>query len=306
MIINISIVCLVCLTVSCSSSPGKIALVKSPDGKGIASLVREEVRGMPSPPPEPTRIIASRSKLTVLRDGKIIYNSGFEKTGGSQGGEPIYDIYDLSWSADSSFLAYRLLNNIRVIAKNGKVSSFDIVADNALVSSFKWIDSKELLIISKGVSDPLDMHGSYVYYHGYLTESTYVKVSKVNVDTGKVEQRFMQKVKNPTFIFHSIGFENHEISPYSSRVAFSDGSNINIYDDTRDKVIAKAPIEGSVEGIWWVDKDTLIIGLGLLSGQKKFLVFDVTTGKIANKTNILIPLWGDSSYRNDDWFRKAF
>jgi len=309
---NISMICLVCIIASCSASLEKIALVKSPNGKGEAVIVRRGVEGVPSPPPEPSRTVASWSKLTVSRDGKVIYNSGFENLGGNQGSLHLAYSFDLLWTADSSLLAYRKLNTVRVIAKNGKVSSFDIVTDNALVSSFKWINSKELLIISKGVSDPLDLYGPYVYYHGYLTKSTYVKVSRVNVDTGKVEQRFKQEVKHPTFLFNSIGFVIHEISPYSSRVAFSDGVNINMYDDAKGKIIAKVPVEGSIEGIWWVDNNTVVLGLNLLGGKarRKFVVFDVAAKNITDKTNILSPLWidsisGDYSYGNDKWFHSA-
>lgn len=293
--------CLSCLVVSCTTSEYELARIPSPDGKGMALLVTKEKTGVPLPGPEPPRTKARWAKLTVSRDGKVIHGTGFEEVGVYQSG-PF--AFDLSWAPDSSLLAYRMLNTLRIIAKDGKVTSFDIVKDNALVSSFKWLSGKELLIVSKGIDEPLGMFGYPVHYHGYLAKSTYIKVSKVNLDSG-VAERFKQAVKNPTFLFHSIGFVNHEISPYSSRVAFSDGANITVYDDSNGKIVAKAPVAGSIEGIWWSDDDTVILGLGLLSAPKRqFAVFNVPDSAVKDATDKLLPLWGPS-WGNGTWFKKA-
>lgn len=286
MIRIIRIMCLACLLVSCSASQEEIAQIKSPDGRGVAIIVRKANKGLPSPPPEPTRTTDSWSQLIVSRDGKVVYNSGFERLGGDQGRPPYTWVFDLLWSTDSERLVYRKVNTVRVVSMDRRVLSFDIVTDNALVSSFKWISSNELLVVSKGVSDQLDLFGEYIQYYGMATNSTYVKVSRVNIDTRKVEQRFKQEVKRPPFVFNSIGFENDEISPYSGRVVFSDGENINVFDDASGKVIAKAPIDGSIKEIRWADNNRVVVGLGVPGArpsQRNFVVFDIKTGKIHKK-----------------------
>ena len=121
------------------------------------------------------------------------------------------------------------------------------------------------LVVVKEIDEPLDMFGYPQHYHGYSAKAKSIRIVKVNLDGG-VSERFTQSVTKPTFMFHSIGFENQEISPYSDRVAFGDGAVVCVYDDVVGKVIAKAPITGPLEGVWWETNDKLVLGLGLLSG----------------------------------------
>ncbi len=290
---------LLCLLVSCTvyepSSP-----ITSPDGKGMAVLSFKKTTDVPMPGPEPPRTKERWTRLTVWRTGAVVYDTGFEKVGVYQTG---LGTYDLLWSSDSSFLAYRMLNTFRIIAMDGKVTSFNIIKDNALISSFKWIGNKEILVVSKGVDEPLGMYGDPVHYHGYLAKATYVKVSKIHLDTGVIE-RFRLQINHPTFIFHSLGFVVDEISPYSSRVAFSDGENINVFDDESGKVIATAPVNGTIQGIWWSDNNTVILGLGLLSKPElKFAVFNISDCTVEDVTKKLLPFWDHRSYSQSNWFR---
>jgi hypothetical protein len=146
------------------------------------------------------------------------------------------------------------------------------------------------------------MYGYPVEYHGYSAESTDVKVTRVHLDSG-VSERFNTSVDHPTFMFRSVGFKNQEISPYSSRVAFSDGVSINVYDDSEQKVIARAPVTGPIEGTWWQDDHTVILGLGLLSEEEtRFAIFDVEDSTVTDATERLLPLW-DGSWSKADWFK---
>jgi hypothetical protein len=103
-------------------------------------------------------------------------------------------------------------------------------------------------------------------------------------------------------MFRSIGFLNQEMSPTTNRVAFSDGNAICVYDDAAGKVIASAPVTGSIEGTWWDTNDRLIIGIGLLSGEKHFSTFDIRTGKVEDQSSVYLPIW-DGVWNNDAWFR---
>jgi len=170
-----------------------------------------------------------------------------------------------------------------------------------LVSSFKWTGNRQLLVVAKRVAEPLDMFGYPKHYHGYLTKSQNVRVFKVDLDSG-ITERFTADVKEPTFMFRSIGFRNQEIAPATNRVAFSDGNAICVYDDSLGKVVATAPVNGSIEGTWWDTNDRLIVGIALLSGEKHFSTFDLKTGKAEDQSATYLPAW-DSVWNNEGWFR---
>ncbi len=208
---------------------------------------------------------------------------------------------DAVWAPDSAHVEYRLLTTLRLVGRDGAVYQAGIVCSNSLISSFKWISNKELLVVVKDIDEPLDMFGYPQHYHGYLASATAVRIVRVTLD-GAATQRFAQPVKEPTFMFHSIGFENQEISPYEDRVAFSDGSRLCVYDDGAAKVLMTIPTTGEIEGTWWESKDTVIIGIGLLSGRRDLLRCDLADGKAQNCTATLLPQW-DGMWRQVDWFR---
>ena len=103
-------------------------------------------------------------------------------------------------------------------------------------------------------------------------------------------------------MFRSIGFLNQEVCPTGNRVAFSSGRAICVYDDAVGKVIATAPVDGSIEGTWWDTHDKLVVGIGLLSGEKRFSTFDVKTEKVEDASSAYLPMWDGTWYR-EDWFR---
>ena len=147
-----------------------------------------------------------------------------------------------------------------------------------------------------------NMFGHPQHYHGYLAKAKSIKIVRVNLD-GEVSERFTRPVNGPTFMFQSVGFKNQEVSPYSDRVAFSDGAAVCVYDDTAGKVVAKAAITGSVEGTWWETEDKIIFGLGLLSSpDRRFASFDLADSKVQDPTAALLPLW-DGQWASVDWFR---
>ena len=252
------------------------------------------------PGPEPPKVKGQWVRLAVTVDGQTTYDSGFEDVGVYQ---PCDFAYDLAWSPDSGHVAFRAINTLRVVGKDGNLQSFDVTRDNALVSSFKWVGNRRLLVVAKQVAEPLDMFGYPKHYHGYLTKSQNVKVFTVDLDAG-VAGRFAVDVKEPTFMFRSIGFLNQEIAPATNRVAFSDGNAICVYDDASGKVVATAPVNGPIEGTWWDSSDRLIVGVGLLSGEKHFSMFDIKTGKLEDQSATYLPLW-DSQWTHEDWFRSG-
>jgi len=228
-----------------------------------------------------------------------VYDGGFENVG-------VYQAFpfavDLAWAPDSEHLAYRSITTLHVVSKLGAVQSFVVIQGNALISSFKWLDNRELLVVTKQITDPLDMFGYPQHYHGYLAKATQVRIVRVHLDSGLTE-RFTQAVQQPTFMFHSIGFQNQEISPTSSRVAYSDGHALCVYDDAVGKVIATVPMPGAIEGTWWETNDRLIVGLCMLSGgERHFVSVDLPSGHVEDQTRQLRPRW-KLLWDNADWFR---
>ncbi len=284
--------------VGCSSS-SELARVKSPDGQACIVVTTGEKHGVPMPGPEPPRTLAKWARVFVEANGKTLHDTGDQDIGVYQS---LPFAFDVAWAPDSSHVAYRMITTLRVVSLDGTVLEPAIPSTNSLISSFQWISDKELLVVVKEIDEPLDMYGYPQHYHGYLAQARNVKIFKVVV-SGRVSERFTQAVSGPTFIFHSIGFENQEISPYSPRVAFSDGAAICVYDDAAGKVVAKAPLTGSLEGVWWEASDKLILGLDLLSSSDlRFASFDATDGKTQDCTASLLPLW-NRQYDSVDWFK---
>ncbi len=252
---------------------------------------------MPLPGPEPSKTLAKWARFSVEVKGKKVYDSGDQDVGVYQS---LPFALDVAWAPDSAHVAYRLLTTLRIVGRDGAVREAGIVCTNSLISSFKWISNKELLVVVKEIDEPLDMFGYPQHYHGYLAKAKDIKIVRVELD-GAVAHRFGQPVKEPTFMFHSIGFENQEISPYASRVVFSNGSGLCVYDDGVAKVIATVPMTGEIEGTWWESKDTVIVGIGLLSGRREFRRYALTDGSVQNCTAALLSQW-DGMWRQVNWF----
>jgi hypothetical protein len=279
--------------------------VKSPDGRAIARVVVKEQTEPRIIGPKPSAIKAKKVRLIISFDGKKTYDSGLKDVSIEQS---LPFAVDLAWSPDSNSIAYRLVTTFQITNKEGKSRSIDVIHDNSLISSFKWTSNKELLIVTKKIDEePLDTYGLPLY-DGYIVNAENIRIVKLNVDSGLTE-RFSQDIKTRPFIFHSIRFLNQEISPYSNRVVFSHGNMICVYDDSAGKIIKAVPIEGSVEGTWWDTNDKIIVGIGLLSNpERHFMIFDVLSGSIENKTSQFLEKWkgqlGSDPWSNPDWFRE--
>jgi len=281
------------------SSASELARVRSPDGEACIIVATKEKRGMPLPGPEPPKTLAKWARFSVEAKGKEVHDTGDQNVGIYQS---LPFALDVAWAPDSAHVAYRLLTTLRIVGRDGAVHEVGIVCTNSLISSFKWISNEELLVVVKEIDEPLDMFGYPQHYHGYLAKAKSIKIVRVGLD-GRVSERFTQRVNEPTFMFHSIGFQNQEISPYSDRVAFSDGAAVCVYDDTAGKLVAKAAITASVEGPWWKSSDKIVLGLGLLSSSdRRFASFDVADSSVRDITATLLPLWG-GQWLSADWFR---
>lgn len=281
------------------TSRTELARLPSPDGQAVATLTTLEQRGMWQAGPEPPKVKERGVRLTLAYHGRQVYDGGFENVG-------VYQAFpfavDLVWAPGSERLAYRSITTLHIVSKLGAVQSFAVIRGNELISSFKWLDDRELLVVTKRITDPLDMFGYPQHYHGYLAKATQVRIVRVRLSAGLTE-RFTQPVQQPTFMFHSIGFQNQEISPTSNRVAYSDGHALCVYDDAVGKVIATVPIPGAIEGTWWETNDRLIVGLGLLSGgERRFVSVDLPSGRVEDQTLQLLPRW-TLLWNNADWFR---
>jgi hypothetical protein len=280
-------------------SASELARVRSPDGEACIIVATREKGGVPLPGPEPPKTLAKWARISVEVRGKKVHDTGDQDVGVYQS---LPFAVDVAWAPDSAHVAYRLITTLRIVGRDGAVHEAGIVCTNSLISSFKWVSNEELLVVVKEIDEPLDMFGYPQHYHGYLAKAKSIKIVRVGMD-GRVSERFTQPVNDPTFMFHSIGFQNQEISPYSDRVAFSDGAAVCVYDDTTGKLVAKAAITASLEGTWWEKRDRIMLGLGLLSSSdRRFASFDVADSNVRDITAALLPLW-DGQWVSADWFR---
>ena len=189
------------------------------------------------------------------------------------------------------------------------------------------------------------MHGKPYRYEGYLDHAEDIRITRWDLRTGKTErytQTLGQVVKDagrhaqaakrptltdtPTFLFHAITFRMDEISPQADRVAFSDGDNLCVYDDTAGKVVTQVKIPQKpapqpiprpmlrrqyrrdprpgfrgdgletreLAGVWWQTNDTLLIGVGLLGSppaRYAFYSYDIPSKTLSDKSDVLLPLW---------------
>ena len=120
------------------NSETEFARITSPDGHAVATITRKEKTGMWRLGPEPPKVQAKWAKLSVFVGGKQKYDRGFEDIGVYQ---PCF-AFDLAWSPNSDYVAFRSINSLRIVGKDGTVRSFNVIKDNSLVSSFKWISNK--------------------------------------------------------------------------------------------------------------------------------------------------------------------
>ena len=309
------------------------AKITSPDGRNVAILTLKEKHGL-GLPPEPPKTSARWVRLKVVRGIKTIYDSSDEDLNIYQSG-PFAS--DLMWSTDSAHLAYRYITTLRIIDLDGKAANCSGAPENSVIASFRWIDNENLLVVSKKGTYPLNLHGKPYHYNGYTDEARDVWIGGLNVAHG-FSKYYQQAVSDPTFLFHSVGFCLDEISPEANRVAFSDGTNLCVYDVMAGKLTVQIKIPqkpaprldpnapgmedpltrkvteemasrpAQLEGVWWPTNDKLVLGVGLLGGPtESFYAYDLSEGTLTEKTESLLPLWQGShkamNYQDPEWYR---
>jgi len=301
----------------------ELSQVKSPDGHSLAVLFHRE-KLAPGGPPEPPKTLERWARLKIQRDGKTVYDSGYENLN-------IYQMspgfaLDVAWSPDSGHLAYRHITSLRIVGLDGKATAHDVIPKDSVISSFRWIDNERLLVVSKKTNYPLDMHGKPYMYQGYIDQAKDICITRADLAGGKTE-RYRQILNKPTLLFHAIDFCLDEISPKADRVAFSDGANLCVYDDTAGEVVAQVKIPqkaapkpapapnyppnsreefrarvermlaskpAHLEGVWWQTNDTVVIAVGVLGcpdNRKEFYTFDIPSKVLTDRTSILRPVW---------------
>ena len=226
-----------------------------------------------------------------------------------------------------------------VVARDGKAANCSGAPEDSVITSFRWIDNDNLLVVSKRQRYPLDMHGMPYHYNGYTDKARNVWIGRLSVACGFTPY-YQEVVSDPTFLFHSVGFCLDEISPKANRVAFSDGANLCVYDVIEGKLTVhiqipqkpapkldskasgmkdsvtgkiteeKTPRPVQLEGVWWPTNDKLVLGAGLLGGPiKSFYVYDFTDRTLKDKTETLLPLWQGSrkamNYQDPDWYQSV-
>ncbi len=298
------------------TSENELLKLPSPDGHCVAVLLHKEKKG-PMLTIEPPNTLKKWSQLKVMLDGQILYDSGDEELNAFQrdGGFAL----DLAWSPESAHLAYRHITSLRIIGRDGKSAIHNIAGDASVISSFSWIDNVNLLIVSKKTQYTFDTGVKPYIIYGYIDQTKDIQIIRLNLVNGTT-QRHQQLISNPKLLLHSSDFLVEEISPKSDRVAFSDGENLCIYDDTLGTIIAREKIPqklpkkhrlpdnypgefmkiveeilaepGQLEGLWWQSNDRLVIGVGLLGSKiKSFHTYDIPSKTMIDVTSLLLPIW---------------
>jgi hypothetical protein len=306
----------------------ELCQVKSPDGRSVAVLFHKEKRGPALPGLEPPKTLERWARLKLLRNGKTVYDSGYDNLNISQYGAS--GALDVIWSPDSNHLAYRHIGSLRVIDRGGKATAYALGFKDTVISSLRWRDNDSLLIISKATK-----YGQPDLYTGYTDSANEIHITQLHLAKGRTE-RYHQALDKPTFLFHAIDFCVDEISPKADRVAFSDGANLCIYDDSAISLVAKVKIPqkpapkpnlpanyppdaakvvaelmsrpAQLEGIWWPSNDKVLIGVALLGfGEKAFYTFEIRSKVWTDVTRILLPIWKgpEAHWQNIDWYRSA-
>ena len=307
--------------------------VQSPDGHREARLTYTEQRGF-ALPPEPAETKSRSTRLQVFKDGKRYYDSGDEPLHVYQN-DPGFAL-DLAWSPDSSRLACRHITSLRIIGDDGQVLARFTPSGKSVVSSFRWIDNANLLVVAKETGMPLDMREEPQWFQGYIEQAKKIHVFRWNLAAGPPADLFQQDLRDPPFIFHAVEFGVEEISPRADRVAFSDGADLCVYDVAANAVIARhtipqkpktpvidpgadeltqqvarkmAAMPDQLDGIWWPSNDKLLVAVALLSGpqNRAFYTLGIPAQEWTDQTASLLPVW-ENFYRSSpeyaglDWF----
>lgn len=249
-------------------STSQLGRVESPDRQACIIVTTKAEHGIWVPGPEPPQTLGRWARCQVKVKGKSIYNSGFEDVG-------VYSSpfdFDAAWAPDSGHVAYRSIATFRILDRQGGVYPITIPYTNSLISSFKWISAKNLLLVVK--EEPP------------VAKPKNIRIVRLSLNSG-FSERYTQDVRESGFIFHCIGYEVQEISPYSDRVAFSDGLAVCVYDDAAGKVIARVPIPATLDGVWWESENRLILDLGASSSSEQFFRFDLEHGTMEDCTGSL-------------------
>ena len=307
--------------------------IKSPDQRLVAVFWHKEKHGM-GLPPEPPKTLERWVRLKITRTGMPIYDSSYENLNVYQRSFGL----DAMWSPDSGYLAYRHINTLRTIDSDGKAVIQDMLPEHSAISSFRWMDKGNLVIVSKKLESPLSGYDThYPCYPSYCEKAVGIRITRLSLTKGKTVLH-EQPIKATTFLFHALDFLLDEISPAANRIAFSDGGDLCIYDVEEKKVIAKVAIPRKppvttgkpgddspeilesindisarpqeLEGLWWQSNEVLIVGMGLLGSNTKFFyTYEIPSKRLTDVTHVLLPIWDGSdeakNYRDSDWYRTA-
>lgn len=308
--------------------------LKSPDQSSVAAFWHKESHGM-ALPPEPPKILERWARLKITKAGKTIYDSSYENLNTYQHSFAL----DAIWSPDSNHLTYRFVDTLRTIGPDGKMMIHDLSAEDSVISSFRWIDNESLIIVSKKMESPLSSSETpYRCYPSYCENAVDIRITRLSLTKGKAALYSLPTQATP-FLFHALDFFLEEISPAATRVAFSDGSHLCIYDIAAKEITYKVEIPQKtpatpatpakpedyppeilesiksisvlpqqLEGLWWKSDDELIVGVGLLgSYSKSFYTYHIPTKQLTDVTSLLLPIWDGSdeakNYRDSNWYR---
>jgi hypothetical protein len=258
--------------------------VVSPDGMSEAMVGYRDRMGLWIPGSvEWPRILSRKDALRVRRAGRAIFRAQPIELGSEQ----TWFALDAIWSPDSTLLAYRRVYDLFIVdVANRTMNKLPLSDDSFIVTSFRWLDSSNLLVVLKDA-----VRGYGRSYPTYIDNATSLRIVAVNIKTSDYDILLEHPLNRPVFLFHSPLFRIEEISPYSERVAFSDGHHLKIFDTISMRFVADVALRGSIDGIWWRDEDRLLVGSGLLTRDYRFFTITVSDEITEEVTDQLVPVW---------------
>jgi hypothetical protein len=254
--------------------------IVSPDGTSEASVGYRERRGPWIPGRiELPKVQSRKDAFEVRRDGRIVFRT--QPVELARGDRTCDDALDVVWSPDSTQLAYRRNNDLHIIDLTSKtMRALPLADDLFLITSFRWLDQSNLLVMLKESLGGLG-----------FSKAHSVRIVGVNIKTSGYEVLLDHPVDKPVLLFRSPLSRIEEISPYSERVAFSDGHHLKIFDANSMGFVADVALPGSIDGIWWHDEDRLLVGSGLLTRDYRFFTITVSDEITEEVTDQLVPVW---------------
>lgn len=229
----------------------KTTEIFSPDGKERLEVGLISVWGLPLPGPEPPdKIYKSAYIKGYTIDNEKIFS--FDLNGQLNRFRDPLSTCDVQWSNDSKFFAVKSHVDLNIYDSSGNTNWKLKLKRNEKPASIRWKKNvQELIAIIKsyesdnGIGDPIDSIGFRV-----LSINPYDKVEK---------RVYSVETKPVSYIYSTLGEDEHEISPDATYFIFSDGDKVHLLNLETHSVENDFAAKGNLINIRWIDNWTVLL-----------------------------------------------